>query len=96
MDEKLHRSTYVRVAVASHTDLNLELQNAPNRAARLLELATMGLALHKAAMTAQLVRTSRSSAATIPPDASPLAPRGSNRHMAAPLDDDLMRMWSHL
>jgi hypothetical protein len=41
------RSTYVRVTLAAGTDLQNALKNMPNRAARLVELATMGLALQR-------------------------------------------------
>lgn len=48
MPNRPERSTYVRVTLAAGTDLQNALKNVPNRAARLVELATMGLALQRA------------------------------------------------
>lgn len=48
MPNQSERSTYVRVTLSAGTDLQNALKNMPNRAARLVELATMGLALQRA------------------------------------------------
>lgn len=94
MNVKPHRSTYVRVALSPDTELNLELQNVPNRAARLLELATMGLALHKASIAAQITREpgfNYTAKEAISPHLD-----ATTHHHHPTLNDDLIRSWSRL
>jgi hypothetical protein len=94
MNVKTHRSTYVRVALSPDTDLNLELKNVSNRAARLLELATMGLALHKASLASQIIQTLDSK--NTPKESLPQNLATTNHHHPPSLNDDLMRSWSYL
>lgn len=84
------KSIYVRVALAADTALNLELSHAPNRAARLLELATMGFALQKTASASQLVRR------TSTPSACAKQPESEQERIAVArrVDDELMEIWS--
>jgi uncharacterized protein YggE len=84
------KSTYVRVALAADTALSHALSDAPNRAARLLELATMGLALQKVATASQMVHRPPTPLAFAKQTAS------EQERMAAArrVDDELMEIWS--